>query len=216
MKIIIYLSISLVLFNYSCEKSQDCPKDFIVYGKIEPYAETYKLGDTITLSATFDHMIYDRYTEKNYDFSSVKIDCLFLIHKLDTTSGYYCKIYDYVDTVTNSKYNYNIEHYSDGASILYNNAILLNSSFTTTLQIILKTTGLFMISYGPYAIDCSQDFPEKCGNTNYYLSTRLNKGKDNNIYLLKESPDEHFNTWMIEDSERFYYQKSGFAYRVVN
>jgi len=63
-------------------------------------------------------------------------------------------------------------------------------------------------------MECTQAFDGKCKNTKYNINTWLNNGLDNNISLLKLSPDEHYNKWILQKpNERFY--GNSFAYRVI-
>ncbi len=213
-KLIIF--VTFILFFTSCIKEDDkpCPDDFVVYGEVLPYAETYKVGDTITLQAIYSNMIYELKTKKYYDMKDLNIEAIFTIYNIDTSYNViHHGVNEFVNIIPNNIYNYYIQNFSSGSSSLFSNIIFKNNTFTHKLKIVLKKKGLFKIVYGPFTIENRQYFEGKCKGY-FNLNTRLNKGKDNNIDLLKESPNEHFNTWVfINPEERFY--RGGFAYRVV-
>jgi predicted secreted protein len=53
-----------------------------------------------------------------------------------------------------------------------------------SIKIVFKKKGLFILHYGPFALEYNNDFDGKCRNVNYNINTQLNKGLDNNIDLL--------------------------------
>lgn len=210
----IFFILSIFLVISACKKETiNCPQDLIINGIIEPYSLTYKIGDTIKLIVDSEKMIWDKKTQKYHDLSSVKLDCLFLIYNLDDSINTLGRVTNYVSIVTDSIFKPVLQNFSSGSQIVFSNVLFSDGRFKNKLQVILKDTGNYMLTYGPYLIDSRQRLGD-C-NIGLYLSTRLNPDKDNNIDLLKESPNEYFNTWMVSDPERFYETKSGFAYRVI-
>lgn len=214
----VFFILSIFLVISACKKEiTKCPKDFIINGIVEPYSLTYKIGDTIELIVDSEKMIWDKETEGYYDLSSVNLDCLFLIYDISVNNGSYAisHVTNFVKVINDNIYKPKLQDFSDGSQIVFSDVIFINGRFKTRLQFIPIDTGNFMLTYGPYLIEDKQEFLYKCKNTSTDLSTRLNIDKDNNIDLLKESPNEYFNTWMVSDPERFYETKSGFAYRVI-
>jgi len=217
MKYISIILILLIVFTISCvkEDNKPCPSKFVVNGEVIPYAKTYNVGDTINLQAIYNSMIYDRVTKEYYNLENLNIEVGFTVYKIDTLKNNSPhKINEYVNVILNSKYNYYIQNFDNGNSSLFSNIIHNADTFKNEIKLVLKKKGLFMLSYGPFANECNQDFEGKC--IDYQLGTRLNIKRDNNINLLKESQDDFFNTWMFIDTNRFFWQKSGFAYRVID
>lgn len=200
-----------------CEKNNEpCPSNFIVYGEVIPYAETYKVGDTITLQAFYHYMIYEKETKEFYDMTDVHIELGLSIHRFDITNlDLDDDLIELVDLIPNSNYSTHLQYFSNGGSKLFSSIILDIDTFKNELKIVLKKKGLYMLVYGPFSLENNQDFEGKCRNSTFNLFSRLNEGMDNNIDLLKESPDEHFNKWTLEKPiQRFY--RGGFAYRVID
>ena len=214
-KIKLFLLIILAV-SISCKKSEDCPTDFVVYGTVLPYAETYNVGDTLTLETKYSYMIYERNTQQYYDMKGLNIEAILYILKVDTlyNNDYKEGVLKYVEIVKNNNFNYYIQNFSSGGSELFSNILFNNDNFYNKIKIILRKKGLYMLTYGPSTPQNDFDFEGKCNSRDFDLYTRLNKGLDNNIDLLKLSPDEHFNNWTLyKPDERFY--RNRFAYRVI-
>jgi hypothetical protein len=207
---------TLIGFSSSCRKEKTkCPSEFVVYGEVLPYNETYKIGDTITLQTKYNYMIYEKNTEKYYDMRNLDIEAEFLIYRIDILfKPIYHNVLDYVTIVNNDSFKYNIETFNSGRSTLFSNIIFNDKTFFQEIKIVLNKKGLFMMVYGPFSLNNNQDFEGKCKNVSFNLFTRLNKNLDNNIDLLKDSPDEHFNTWILQKPEERFY-RGGFAFRVI-
>ncbi len=207
----------MVILNTSCKKEdKKCPTDFVVYGTVLPYAETYNVGDTLTLEAKYTNMIYERNTQQYYDMKGLNIEAILYIYKIDTlfNNDYKVGVLEYVEIVKNNNFNYYIQYFSDGGSELFSNILFNNDNFYHQIKIILRKKGLYMLTYGPSTPQNNFDFEGKCNGSDFDLYTRLNKGLDNNIDLLKLSPDKHFNNWtLLKPDERFY--RNRFAYRVI-
>jgi hypothetical protein len=207
----------MVILNTSCKKEdKKCPTDFVVYGKVLPYAETYKVGDTLTLEAKYSNMIYERNTEQYYDMKGLDIKSILYILKIDTAydNNYVSGVLEYVEIVNNNSFNYSIQYFSDGGSELFSNILFDGSYFFHQIKIILSKKGDYMITYGPSTVDNNFEFDGKCNNRTFDLNTRLNQEKNNNINLLELSPDKHFNTWVLQKPEERFYN-GRFAYRVI-
>jgi len=213
----IFISIIAILaFSTSCKKeSESCPIEFVVFGEVLPYAETYKVGDTLTLKTNYNYMIYEKNTKQYFDMKGLNIEAILYIIRTDTIfdsiSG---KVTEYVEVLDNNNYNYSIQNFSDGSSELFSDILFDGKTFKHELKIILKKKGIFMLTYGPSTIENNFNFEGKCDKYSFFLYTRLNENSNNNIELLSLSPDEHFNTWILQmPNERFY--RGRFAYRVI-
>jgi len=215
MKFLKLLIVLLVVFSISCEKADECPTDFIVYGSVTPYMETYKIGDTITLSAKFESMVYDQNTKQKYNLTGINLESELYIYKIDTINdGSIYGLLLYVDTIYSSIYNSYIQYFSDGGSMYFSDILFNNNYYQHSMKIILKKKGIYVLTYGPFVLESNYSFNGKCKGISFDLSPRLNKDLDNNINLLKESPDKHFNTWILQKPQNRFY-KGRFAYRVV-
>ena len=63
-----------------------------------------------------------------------------------------------------------------------------------------RRKGVLIIAFGGGIYESNQEFEGKCKNITFSGGTPFNEGKDNNIYLLKESPIPHYNNWILHFS----------------
>ena len=209
---------ALIGFSSSCGKEKTkCPSEFVVYGEVNPYQEVYHIGDTIKLNINSNKMIWDKITEKSYDLSSLKIECAFMIYNLSKEQGNntISNVTDLAKVLCDSLYQPVLHTFSDNSQIYFSNLLFYNDSLINTISFIPIDTGIYMLSYGAFLIEDHQNFPQKCKNSATTLFTRLNKGRDNNIRLIKNAPNQPFATQIISPESKFYETKSGFAYRVI-
>ena len=215
MKLIILLLLLTIIITLSCNKQENCPSEFIVYGEVNPYDVKYRIGDTIRLSFAFSEMIYSKDKEKAFDMTGLKLEYGFLIYKIDSNeTDIYFSVTDYCNILEQEKLDTQIDVFSNGTSMLSGTMYVSKQLNSFSLSFIPNKRGDYMLTFGAFA-NGSNNVINDCETFDINLCTRLNKGLDNNINLLKESPNEHFNTWMIAKTERFYETKSGFAYRVI-
>lgn len=219
-KLCTLIGISIVAFTIlntsSCKKSQDCPREFVVPAITYPYQETYKIGDTLKLVSNYSNRIYENTTHETYNLESVSIPYFVVIYKLDTNyNGLLYQTNKYIEIVSSPIINYEIRVHTDLNSSIFFDSRLVNDSFYTELTMVFKRKGIYSLTFSTMLFESSQDFPGKCSNTNFEITTRFNNTKDNNIHLLSESPNTHFNDWILQKPEdRFY--KGSFAYRVID
>ena len=220
MKIYLYLILASV-FLISCgdKASNPCPQKFVVFGKTIPYDSIYHIGDTLTLCAKYNYMVYEQNTKSYYNLKNISgIDVRLGITNIDTIcENLDSRLTDYIDVVPNNIYSQRIQTFSNGHIILYSKMILDNDTFRHEIKIIFKQKGLFVLGYGPSCINNNSYFAGKCNNTQYDMFTRLNPDLDNNINLLALSPDEHFNNWILKQHpEQNFYLGGGFAYKIID
>ena len=215
-----YLILIIIIISFSSCIKKDvkiCPTDFIVYGTLSPYDSIYHLGDTLTLETKYHYMVYEERTNKKYDLKDVSnIESSLSISNLDTIcENIDSRLTDFIDLIPNNNFNYRLNTFSGGQTILYSNITFSEDTFYNEIKIVFKQKGLFILIYGPSCVFNRSDFPGKCNNSDFSLYTRLNSNKDNNIQLLALSPDEHFNSWMlIQHPEKFY--RGGYCYKVID
>ena len=205
------------MFNTSCIKHEQkpCPTDFRVYGEVTPYDSVYKIGDTLTLKCDYHYMVYEINTKNYYNLKGVSnIEASLWIYNLDTICEELdSRITDFIDIIPNNDFNYYTQTFSSGHIALYSNIILDGDTFRNEVKVVFKYKGLFMLTYGSSSIENKYNFEGKCSSRGFNLFTRLNPGMDNNIELLAQSPDSHFNDWLLKQhTDRFY--DGGFAYKV--
>ena len=209
--------LSIIAFSSSCRKqtSNNCPTEFRPNGNVKPYDSSYSIGDTLSLYSHYHYLVYEESTNSYYDLSKVdNIKSALMIYNMDTVcDNLDASLSDFIEIISNDKYNYTLQTFSTGNESLYSNIILDSDTFRNEIKIVFKKKGLFMLVYGLNSIENSSDFEGKCNRYDFNVFTKLNNGYDNNINLLEQSPDEYFNNWILKKpGERFY--RGCFAYKV--
>jgi hypothetical protein len=212
---LLYILVIFYLLASSCIKDKICPNDFVVYGSVTPYSDSYKIGDTISLKSHFSKFVYERKTSQFYDLTDLNIESVLYLFKIDTIiSPNYGNVLSYVELISSGRYQEYVQNFSDGGQEYFSNIIFSNDTFYHDIKFIPKVKGMYILTYGPACIENEMDFVGKCRGS-FDLTTRLNKDMDNNINLLKDSPDPHFNNWILQNPEERFYN-GRFAYRVTD
>jgi len=222
MRLFILLSILVFLIS-SCGKPKDCPDDFIVYGNVEPYSDIYYVGDTLELYVKNScEYVYSRSQEKYYSLRGHRFFSNLSIYQIDSSvTDYYYKLHEFVDIIDDTTFAYEPCYSTDSNSYLLFSSVNQNDSIYSSVKIVLKKKGLFYLSFGIWnsnVMHCglSYVYSNYCDTVNFDLCTLLNKGKDNNINFLKESPNDRFNSWMLHPADKNFYERGGFAYKVID
>jgi len=216
MKYLILLIIGFVITLNSCKKTQECPREFELSGQVQPYAETYHIGDTITLISSFSKLIMSKNTNLFYNMEDIKWYPSLGVYKIDSgTIEDVHKTNEYIHLLNCSDSNYHWFTFSSGKTIINANYTLESDSFKLSFQILPKKIGIFKLEFGGGLMDSEQEFEGKCKNTPFDAYTILNTPKDNNIVLLKESPMEYYNDWLYNHHQDKFYKRGSFVFRVI-
>lgn len=198
---LLYTLFIFILLISSCIKDKEmvCPTEFLLYNsKVIPYDSIYNLGDTLTLIDNFDYMVYEKTTGEYFNLKDYPFEAGLSITKVDTIcSNLFSNLLDFINVIPNNKYTYSIQNFSDERSILFSTVNLDADTFRNEIKIILMSKGIYSLKYGCGSIDNRYDFVGKCRSKTYNILGYLNYGMSNNPYLLKQSPDEYFNTWFF-------------------
>ncbi len=212
--------VTLIIFTLSsCIKDKiDCPIEFELPGQVLPYDSVYHIGDTISLVSIFSKNVTEINNHKGYNLENIKWDFSFRAFRIDSgkTSNDANKTQTHkcFNIISSSDTNWYWFYFSNGGSCLYAKNIIKNDSFNFILNISPQKKGIYIIGFGSGIYDSNQDFKGKCKNVGFNAQALNNKGKDNNIFLLKESPIPHYNDWILQKpNERFY--PFSFAFRVI-
>ncbi len=198
-------------------KGAHCPIEFVVPGEVIPYRENYKLGDTILIRSKFHREVRESFwgEDVKYDLGGLDFQLRFDIFKIDLDSAERFT-QDYVDVLPNNDFPPSAEFYSLGIVSYWVDYHFEKDSFYAELRCIPKDTGLYVLAFATGKVLSREDFPGKCWTDPVFsVWGRLNGDRDNNIHLLKESPDPHFNTWILQKPKVRFYEGGFFAYRVT-
>jgi len=222
MKLITILVIFTIITLISCikEEKTNCPTSFELPAQVIPYKNLYHIGDTIILVSKFSKYVYEVNTKKTYNMENITWPAGFRTFRIDSSNNFddalQSKINDYFSINDCSDLNFSLFSFSNGGDALSMTYKFKTDSFNLSLEISPKREGLFIITFGGGLDNSEQKFEGKCNNVSFNAYGTLNKGKDNNIDLLGESPMEHCNTWILQKPDERFYKKRYFVLKVIN
>lgn len=213
----ILLSITTILSAFQCctLPSQFCPREFQLQAELTPEKSEFLIGDTITINSIIDRHVFDLNTEKEYDMEGIDWSMGLGVIRLDRDSSNRFKTQKYFDFISNQKNNLRWFTFSDGSTEIHCDYDYEDNTFSLEAKIIAKSPGVFYLIFASGLVGSTQDFPGKCSGTGFDAVTVMNDGEDNNIHLLEESPNPHFNDWILLKPQRRFHDSGGYCFRVV-
>jgi hypothetical protein len=217
MKYFIPLLLLSILFS-SCVKKK-CRIDggfynFEIPVTLSPAKDTFNIGDTITIISTFTDEVYERKTDRTYILDNFKFFPETSVQKIDTIG----KIDDFsqFDVIVSQNYNYKFFNYSDGSTTLVGKYNYKNNTYELEYKIITKKKGLYLFKHASTLFPSgeNQDFDGKCSRLRSEGFVNINNGSDNNIHMLSDSPDPHFNDWILQKPQQRFHDGGGYAFYV--
>jgi len=222
MKYIINIINLIIVVNLiSCGKTEtkDCPQEFILpSAQFLPFDSIYNIGDTISIVSKFYKNLTEKTFGKTYSMDNIIFTGALGVFKIDTStfSGYTnLNTSKYINIISCTDTNYSWYTYSTGETSIDFTYPLIKDSFNITINITPKRAGVFIIAFGGGQHNSNQYFKGKCDDIDFDAYFFLNEGTDNNISLLKQSPLEHYNTWILQNPHDRFYKKRYFAYKVI-
>ncbi len=219
MKNIILLTFLLFIFGSSCTKVENCPTYFQLPVKLSPAKETYQIGDTISIQSKFSKNVEALNIESDplgtFDMEGVLWDMAFGGQILDTIGVVSFNVQKTFDVIVNPEFDFTEFLFSSGASGYFGEPNYANDTFNLEFKIIPKKEGVFFLSFGSTLDNSFQNFKGSCSRGGIYGISIMNEGADNNIHLLAESPEEHYNTWILQKPEERFHRAGGYAFKVV-
>jgi hypothetical protein len=219
---LIKVVIILVAINMlSCCSTKDCPHYFQLHAEILNPKIEYTIGDTISIASNFSSLVsaitsLPRMSAGEYDMSGINWEPVSRIYKIDS-SGLHLesKTINYVEFINNSNFNYSPFVFSSGDSWLDGDYNEEEDFFNLEIKLIAKLPGTYCLFQGSNILTSTQEFPGKCGHNGFDVEVIMNNGEDNNIDLLKESPNPHWNTRIFEKPEERFYRAGGYCFKIV-
>ena len=205
----------------ACTKRENCPKYFQIPVQVVPALLEYHVGDTITIVSKFSRKVPadnpDSEPLGTFDMKGIYWKPSFLISRFDSTEE--SSVIDkYFHFITDSSFNFYLSSSSQSSKLLgeYN---FENDSFHLVFRLVAHTPGLYfssLLSDNFSGQGEQQDFPGKCKLQGFGVRVQANGGSgDNNVNLFRESPNEHFNTWILLDTKERFDKFGGYCFRVV-
>ncbi|MEO0779751.1 MAG: hypothetical protein AAF146_24545 [Bacteroidota bacterium] len=218
MKKILFSLPVLLFFFVACDK-KNCPTEgegyiFNLPVSLSPTKDTFAIGDTITVISQFSSSVYEQKTEQRYLLEDFLFYPILEMTRIDILPSSF-RIEDYFDIILFPSSNYHLQTFSDGSQALLGHYGYENNTYTIEYQLITKTPGLFILRQGhDLSKTPEQDFEGKCKNLGIDVAAVVNGGGDNNIHMLQDSPDPHFNEWILIDPDFRFHDVGGYCFYV--
>lgn len=219
-----------IVFFSSCTKFEDCPRYFQIKAKIVPQKDEYHVGDTITVVSKFHRQVTAFNSEQDeigtFDMKGIKWKPISVIYRIDTIAHQDNPLFSVVNTdllyLFDSIYDYEIFESSTFGNSLLGEYNYSGDSFDLEYKFVCLNVGIFLLEHSSLVEAGAgepQDFPGICKRTgsNFDVWVEMNLGINNNVHLLKESPDPHWNSWFVnqEKDRNLFSELGGFCFRVV-
>lgn len=216
MKYFIILLVSSLYLN-SCIR-EECQfngqYEFEVPATLSPARDTFHIGDTISIVSSFGDMVYERKTDMVYKLENFRFYPSTAMKKIDSSSTV-TNVTNYFELLIGESQNYHFIEYSNGDQGVFGQYLYSDNKYSLEFKLIAKSTGLFYMEQGvnPFIIP-DQEFEGKCNNKGVDGAVKLNGGTDNNIDMLHDSPDPHYNTWILIKPEERFHKFGGYCFYV--
>ncbi len=214
--------LSIFLFMSSCG---DCETDGLVIFELpvtlSPALDTFHVGDTISVVSSFSDEVYDQINKREFKLINFKFYLFMGVRELSDTQANNLGILNFDIIVGDGNLSYFEVHLDDGRNeagydVEYN---YMNNSYNLSYKLVPRVKGLYVfIQNSLLGISPGgkwQHFEGKCPGTSIDAVTVLNRGSDNNIDLLKDSPDPHYSEWIFGAPQRRFYDNGLYAFYVV-
>ena len=223
MKNKILILLALLICNSCIKKSNDCRVDadftkhvFEIPITLTPANDTFRVGDTISVIAEFPDTVFDLTTQLTYFLEDFKFNPILLIGDIGKENGLDDALQDF-ELIIDGKFTFNQFNFSDGAISYVGEYNYEDGKYFLAYKIVPQKVGLFHFSHFSDVNSTveNQGFLGRCNGVGLDINVKLNDGVDNNIDFLNNSPDPHFNDWMlIKPGERFH-KFGGYCFYVV-
>lgn len=222
----IFFSILIMLLVFQrCKKQEKCPEIFLLPASISPHKPTYKVGDTIEVVSMFHYMLpgyhqddATRERKKVGDFdmrgivwhpgaSVYRIDSLFMHSEYSLIGSNFAFLQQ-----TNG---FGPFQYSESGVRLTGEYEYANDTFQLSFKLICQSTGTYFFEIGSRNFGRrAQPFEGWCRRLTYDTKYVMNEYQNNNIDFLRESPDSHWNEWILLDPQGRFHDFGGYCFKV--
>lgn len=217
MKYLFIFSLPFFLLN-SCVKEK-CQiagfYEFEIPATLTPAKDTFQVGDTITFVSSFENQVFERKTKKFYKLENFKFYPELSMAEVSDSATNKGALVDF-DVIVDSATNFSRLNYSNGQIDYIGEYNYLSNKYSLDFKLVPKASGLYVFSFFSlvWTLDKNQKFDGKCSNINVDGVVKMNDRGDNNIEMLKNSPDSHYNTWIFGNPEQRFHQFGGYCFYV--
>ena len=220
-----FFCLSCALLSCNGCGDDDCFYKYVIPVSITPEDGILKVGDTITIVSKFPRMIRAHKWQSNDIISSVDVGNVKFcpgtgVNTIDSVGYTDYFLHKYFDFIEDPKYNYNWVFFEEGSS-LFGEYLFENDSFKLEIKLIAKAPGYFLLyqNSGLNAINnveggCPNDLPDHCFESEIWPEVN---GGTLNLELFQELADPHWNTWAVEQENKYHaFSKRGaYVFKVV-
>jgi hypothetical protein len=219
MKFFLLVALAIVFSGCLRKECRDIPGGytFQVQAILQPTVDTIRIGDTMSLASCFSNRIFEEKTQEYFILENFEFFPSVAVYKIDEMPASEDGLADF-EILISDQYNFSYQKFSSGASGLFGEYTYneQDNEYSLKFQLVAASKGLYYLEYGISPDLKSQNFPGKCNNIGISSGTvLLNQGQDNNISLLKDSPDPHYNNWILQDPTDRFYKFGGYCFYVV-
>ncbi len=211
----------LVFFLQSCIKKEcqiaGVTYEFEIPATFSPARDTFYVGDTITVASVFSNEVYERETDKWYRLKNFKFYPDMWVREISDTIVNNAALNDF-EVIVDSIFNFGKAIFNDGSVSYYGNYNyeIDTEKYSLVYKLVPLKTGFYYFSHalliGQFGEH--QNFEGKCKNLEVDAAVNLNEGADNNIDMLRDSPDSYFNNWILIKPEDRFYKFGGYCFYV--
>lgn len=209
---------SLVVF--SCKKNKECgfdgPYEFQLPVSFTPAVDTLHIGDTIFIESRFSNMVFERKTQKSYKLEAFSFYPQSDVRKVDRNPAE--PGLEYFEFIIDTSYNYEVFQYGDGTSDIIGQYKYEKNKYELEYQLVCRVSGLYYFNHNTFLVNGpgeEQDFPGKCKGKLVHSYSTTNNAENNNMDLLRNSPDLLYNQKIFEKPQERFHDNGGYVFYVV-
>jgi hypothetical protein len=218
MKYLSFVLVAIIMLTGSClrKECRDIPGgyEFEIPVTLVPAKDTFRIGDTISITSIFDDMVFERKTQQEYLLEDWRFFPSLRVYRIDTVP--YQDAIPFMELIIGAKADLGIFQYSDGDLALNGEYEYRDGVYNLTYDMVVLNPGLYcLFQASRQTLDDNQRFPGKCSGISSRTAVVLNDNTDNNIEFLSESPDTFISEWIPSRPMDRFYDAGGYCFYVV-
>lgn len=188
--------------------------EFVLPLTLSPQKDTFSIGDTITINSNFPNLIHERITIMDHVLDNFLFFPQSRMRRIDTI-GAIDNFSEFEVIVSDDFYN-EFSIFSSGAKALRLEYNYIDQEYVLNFKLIPKKKGLFYFTFSSLVdqLGSDQDFAGKCPKVEIGAVLNLNDGNDNNISFMNDSPDPHYNDWILLKPDDRFHKFGGYCFYV--
>ena len=214
-----FLVLYLSLLSFACNKEcQNIPGGytFELPVAISPIKDTVKIGDTLQVESVFSELVFERKTGKAYELRNWDFYPITTMVQIDTIPGDRGALAAF-DVIVDSTYDYQPFESSSGFFAYTGSYKYTGGQYELKFQVVPLESGLYCFAQGSWLFDFGADqfFEGKCGGIGAEAIVLQANQEQTNIEFLSESPDPHYNDWVLLRPQERFHDNGGYCFYVV-